>query len=74
MGEENKLGRKTGQDFYNWKEDLTPKRRPKIDKCQKVGLFNVEDTMAVMLNEGCRLLEEGVVTGFKAFNDVNMGE
>lgn len=72
MVEENKLGRKTGQGFYNWKENLTPKGRPKIDKSTKAGLFSVETSMAIMLNESCRLLEEGVVTGFKIIDDANM--
>jgi len=72
MVEENKLGRKTGQGFFNWKENLTPKKRPKIDKSQKAGIFSVENSMAIMLNEGCRLLEEGVVTGFKIIDDANM--
>jgi enoyl-CoA hydratase/3-hydroxyacyl-CoA dehydrogenase len=72
MVEENKLGRKTGQGFYNWKENLNPKGYPKIDKSTKAGLFSPEYSMAIMLNEGCRLLEEGVVTGFKIIDDANM--
>lgn len=72
MVEENKLGRKTGQGFYNWKENLTPKGRPKIDKSEKAGLFSPEYSMAIMLNEGCRLLEEGVVTGYKIIDEANM--
>jgi len=57
MVEENKLGRKTGQGFYNWKENLNPKGYPKIDKSTKAGLFSPEYSMAIMLNEGCRLLD-----------------
>jgi enoyl-CoA hydratase/3-hydroxyacyl-CoA dehydrogenase len=72
MVEENKLGRKTGQGFYNWRENLTQKGRPKIDKSEKAGLFSPEYSMAIMLNEGCRLLEEGVVTGFKVIDDAIM--
>lgn len=67
MVEENKLGRKSPQGFYDWSAG-----RPKIDKSQKAGLFNVEMSMAIMLNEGCRLLEEKVVTGFKVIDDANM--
>jgi len=70
--EEKKLGRKTGQGFFNWKENLTPKKRPTIDKSQKAGIFSVENSMAIMLNEGCRLIEEGVVTGYKVIDDANM--
>jgi len=67
MVEEKKLGRKTVQGFYDWS-----KGRPKIDKSQKAGLFSVETSMAIMLNEGCRLLEEKVVTGFKVIDEANM--
>jgi len=67
MVEENKLGRKSPQGFFDWSAG-----RPKIDKTQKAGLFSVENSMAIMLNEGCRLLEEKVVTGFKVIDDSNM--
>jgi len=68
MVAEKKLGAKTGQGFYTW-----PKGgRPKIDKSKKAGLFDLNVTFAIMLNEGCRLLEEGVVTGFKTIDDANM--
>jgi len=67
MFEENKLGRKSPQGFYDWSAG-----RPKIDKSQKAGLFSVENSMAIMLNEGCRLLDEKVVTGFKVIDDANM--
>ncbi|MBA7516407.1 Fatty acid oxidation complex subunit alpha [subsurface metagenome] len=67
MVEAKKLGRKTAQGFYDWS-----KGRPKIDKSQKAGLFSVETSMAIMLNEGCRLLEEKVVTGFKVIDEANM--
>ena len=67
MFEENKLGRKSPQGFYDWSAG-----RPKIDKSQKAGLFSVENSMAIMLNEGCRLLEEKVVTGFKVIDEANM--
>jgi enoyl-CoA hydratase/3-hydroxyacyl-CoA dehydrogenase len=67
MVEDKKLGRKTAQGFYDWSQG-----RPKIDKSQKAGLFSVETSMAIMLNEGCRLLEEKVVTGFKVIDEANM--
>ena len=67
MVEDKKLGRKTAQGFFDWSGG-----RPKIDKSQKAGLFNVETSMAIMLNEGCRLLEEKVVTGFKVIDEANM--
>jgi len=67
MVEENKLGRKSPQGFFDWSAG-----RPKIDKSKKAGLFSVENSMAIMLNEGCRLLEEKVVAGFKVIDDANM--
>lgn len=67
MVEDKKLGRKTTQGFFDWSGG-----RPKIDKSQKAGLFSVETSMAIMLNEGCRLLEEKVVTGFKVIDEANM--
>lgn len=67
MVEENKLGRKSPQGFFDWSAG-----RPKIDKSQKAGMFSVENSMAIMLNEGCRLLEEKVVTGYKVIDDANM--
>jgi enoyl-CoA hydratase/3-hydroxyacyl-CoA dehydrogenase len=67
MVEENKLGRKSPQGFFDWSAG-----RPKIDKSTKSGLFGVENSMAIMLNEGCRLLEEKVVTGFKVIDEANM--
>jgi len=67
MVEDKKLGRKTAQGFYDWS-----KGRPKVDKSQKAGLFSVETSMAIMLNEGCRLLEEKVVSGFKVIDEANM--
>ncbi|TFG05814.1 MAG: 3-hydroxyacyl-CoA dehydrogenase [Promethearchaeota archaeon] len=67
MYESNKLGRKTGQGFFDWSGG-----RPDIDKSKKAGLFEVENSMAIMLNEGCRILEEGVASGYKIIDDANM--
>lgn len=68
MVKAKKLGAKTGQGFYTW-----PKGgRPKIDKSKKAGLFNLEAMMAILLNEGCRILEEGVASGFKVIDEANM--
>lgn len=67
MMETGKLGRKTGQGFFDWS-----KGRPAIDKSQKAGLFDVTASVAIMMNEGCRLLEEGVVSGYKIIDDANM--
>jgi enoyl-CoA hydratase/3-hydroxyacyl-CoA dehydrogenase len=67
MNEKGDLGAKTGKGFFDWSSG-----RPNIDKSTKAGIFNVEHSMAIMLNEGCRLLEEGVASGFKIIDDANM--
>ncbi|MEE9379472.1 MAG: 3-hydroxyacyl-CoA dehydrogenase NAD-binding domain-containing protein [Candidatus Lokiarchaeia archaeon] len=67
MVEKGTLGRKTGQGFYDWS-----KGRPQPDMSVKAGLFDVNALFAISLNEGCRLLEEGVASGFKIIDDANM--
>ena len=67
MFNEGKLGRKTGQGYYDWS-----KGRPEPDMSKKAGLLDLELIMAIRLNEGCRLIEEGVVTGWKVIDDANM--
>jgi len=59
-----KLGRKTGEGIYIWTDN-----KPLMKKEKKAGLFNPEMYMAIQLNEGCRLLEEGVVTNYKIVDD-----
>ncbi|MHA1130249.1 MAG: 3-hydroxyacyl-CoA dehydrogenase NAD-binding domain-containing protein [Candidatus Helarchaeota archaeon] len=67
MVDSGKLGRKSGQGFFDWS-----KGRPLIDKSEKAGLFNMEYSVAIMLNEGCRILEEGVASGYKIIDEANM--
>ncbi|MFX1409834.1 MAG: 3-hydroxyacyl-CoA dehydrogenase NAD-binding domain-containing protein [Promethearchaeota archaeon] len=61
---EGKLGKKTGQGFYNWSEG-----RPQPDLSKKAGLVNREIFAAINANEGCRILEEGVVTSWKVIDE-----
>ncbi|MBD3214773.1 MAG: 3-hydroxyacyl-CoA dehydrogenase family protein [Candidatus Lokiarchaeota archaeon] len=68
MYEEGKLGKKVGEGFYEWPEE----GRPDIDKSEKAGLFNVQNSMAIMLNEGCRILKEGVTDSYKVIDKANM--
>ncbi len=67
MMEEGTLGRKSGRGFFDWS-----RRRPEIDKSEKAGLFDVTCSVAIMLNEGCRILEEGVASGYKVIDEANM--
>jgi 3-hydroxyacyl-CoA dehydrogenase len=62
---ENKLGKKTKAGFYDWSSG-----KPNINLDKKAGIFNPEMSMAIMLNEGCKLLEEGIVQGYKIIDDV----
>jgi len=61
---EGNLGRKTGEGIYEWVEG-----RPNRKTNEKAGLFNPEQYFAIQLNEGCRLLEEGIVSGYKVIDD-----
>jgi len=62
---EGNLGRKTGRGFYDWTAG-----RPEINLNIKAGILNPEMTMAIMLNEGCKLLEEKIVSGYKIIDRV----
>ncbi len=61
---EGNLGKKTGKGIYEWVEG-----KPNIKTNEKAGLFNPEQYYAIQLNEGCRLLEEGIVNGYKVIDD-----
>ena len=58
------LGRKSGKGIYEWFEG-----KPKISLHEKAGLFNPEHYYAIQLNEGCRLLDEKIVSGYKVIDD-----
>lgn len=61
--ETGNLGVKTGKGFYDWS-----KGTPEISPSKKAGLVDVEILMAQLLNEGCRLLEQGIVKGYKVID------
>jgi len=61
---EGNLGRKTGKGIYEWVEG-----KPDIKTNEKAGLVSSEQFYAIQLNEGCRLLEEGIVSGYKVIDD-----
>jgi len=62
--EQGTLGKKTGQGFYDWS-----KGRPQPDLSKKAGLVNRLVFAAISANEGCRILEEGVVTSWKVIDE-----
>ncbi len=61
---EGNLGRKTGRGFLEWTED----GKPITGKAKKANLGNMECLMALQMNEGCRLLEEGIVSSYETID------
>ncbi|NVM44165.1 MAG: hypothetical protein HWN79_04540 [Candidatus Lokiarchaeota archaeon] len=61
---EGKLGKKTGQGFYDWSQG-----RPQPDLSKKAGLVNRLVFGAISANEGCRILEEGVVSSWSVIDE-----
>ncbi|MFW9987327.1 MAG: 3-hydroxyacyl-CoA dehydrogenase NAD-binding domain-containing protein [Candidatus Odinarchaeota archaeon] len=62
--EKGTLGKKTGQGFYDWS-----KGRPQPDLSKKAGIVNTDIFTAIAANEGCRILEEGVVSSWKVIDE-----
>ncbi|MHA2295606.1 MAG: 3-hydroxyacyl-CoA dehydrogenase family protein [Candidatus Hodarchaeales archaeon] len=60
---EGRLGKKTGQGFYDWS-----KGRPIPDLSKKAGIVNPMVFKAIQANEGCRILEEGVCDSWKVID------
>ena len=61
---ENNLGKKTGRGFYDWSQNT----EPSIDRSKKAGLVDIELLIAIQLNEGCRMLEEGCISNYKTID------
>ena len=70
---EGRLGKKVGKGFYDWDENEPIKNLPSLDPKTMEFLgknFNPEIIEALRLNEGCRLLEEGVVKSYRLIDKV----
>ncbi|MFW9989146.1 MAG: 3-hydroxyacyl-CoA dehydrogenase NAD-binding domain-containing protein [Candidatus Odinarchaeota archaeon] len=62
---EGKLGMKTGQGFRDWS-----KGRPQVDKkAGKARIYKMKYPIAIMLNEACRVLEEGITTSWEVIDE-----
>ncbi len=62
---EGNLGRKTGKGIFEWTND----GKLKAVATEKANLLNMDLFFALQLNEGCKLLEEGIVSGYKVIDD-----
>ena len=71
MVDAGNLGAKSGKGFYDWSKGRDA-IKAKVKAAEPAGLFDLETSMAILLNEGCRILEEGIASGFKIIDDANM--
>jgi len=71
LNEKGDLGPKTGKGFYDWSQGRDAIME-KIKKAEPAGIFNLNTIFAILLNEGCRILDEGIASGFKIIDDANM--
>jgi len=70
---EGRLGKKVGKGYYDWNENEPIKNLPPLDPKTMEFLvknFDAEIIEALKLNEGCRLLEEGVVKSYRVIDKV----
>jgi enoyl-CoA hydratase/3-hydroxyacyl-CoA dehydrogenase len=71
LNEKGDLGPKTGKGFYDWSQGRNA-IMDKIKKAEPAGIFDLNTIFAILLNEGCRILDEGIASGFKVIDDANM--
>ncbi|MHA1729560.1 MAG: 3-hydroxyacyl-CoA dehydrogenase NAD-binding domain-containing protein [Promethearchaeota archaeon] len=66
MMEKKLLGQKTGRGFFDWS-----KGRPKLDftNVKKAGIIDGSISIMISANEGCRILEEGVVKDYRVIDE-----
>ena len=63
--DEGKFGAKTGRGFHDWS-----KGRPQPNKSAgKAKIYDLKYPIAIMINEGCRTLEEGITKSWKVIDD-----
>jgi len=68
------LGNKTGKGFFEWNGNIPIiKNVPVDDKTKEFLTVNRDKNlaMAIRMNEGCRLIEEGVIKGYKIIDKVD---
>ena len=66
--ESGNLGAKTGSGFHDWS-----KGRPQQNKkAGKARIYKLKYPLAIMLNEACRVLEEGITTSWEIIDNVLM--
>ncbi|MFX1398356.1 MAG: 3-hydroxyacyl-CoA dehydrogenase NAD-binding domain-containing protein [Promethearchaeota archaeon] len=61
----NKLG------LYDWNNGRDA-IMASVEEAEPAGIFNLMAPFAIMLNEGCRILEEGIASGYKVIDEANM--
>ncbi|MFX1398355.1 MAG: 3-hydroxyacyl-CoA dehydrogenase family protein [Promethearchaeota archaeon] len=68
-GELGNKGNKQG--FYDWNKGREA-IMASIKEVEPAGILNDDISMAIRLNEGCRILNEGITKSYKVIDDANM--
>jgi len=66
--ESGNLGAKTGSGFHDWSKGRPVKNK----KAGKARIYKLKYPLAIMLNEACRVLEEGITTSWEIIDNVLM--